>query len=160
MTSSVAQKPFANDEHDQSYRHHIIWLDQHLDNFSSKLKLDRLREFDPHIKPFTCKDECIDYIRQKNGRTSISYIIFITSGSLSKKVIPEIEDCICILTIFIFCTNVDNYEHLKYKKLRGIYDDTYELMNNIEMCIEKDRNTTDFSLFDNQHSTHSGKLIL
>jgi hypothetical protein len=157
MASNASQISSANEENTQKYWYNIIWLDKNMNTHSNKIRLKQLREIDPEIKSFICRNECIDYIRQENDKETISQIILIISGSLSEKVIPKIHDYTCIFAIFIFCANIDNYKNLEYQKLRAICTETDELMDSIEICIAKYNNTTDFSVFLSQHSVSSGK---
>jgi len=159
MTSSASQNLSENENNDRKCWYHIIWLDENMNNHGNKIRLKHIREIDPDIKTFISRKECIDYIRDQNDKKTNSHIILIISGALSERVIPKIEDYICIFAIFIFCTNDDNYKHLKYQKLRAIFTDTDELMNGIELCISKFNDTTDFSVFLSQLSTESGKLL-
>lgn len=146
-------------EDNQSYCHHILWLDKHVNNHSNQLKLKQLSEIDSGIKAFVSREECINYIQEKDDRNEKSYIIFIVSGSLSEEVIPKIQNYTCVLTIFIFCTNVDNYANLKFPKLRAVCSQTYDLMDKIEMCVAKDKDTTSFNFLANQHSSLTGELF-
>jgi tetratricopeptide (TPR) repeat protein len=156
MASNAAQQLQDN----QSYRHHLIWLDENMNKFYNKQSLKQLREIDSEIKSFVCQEECIDYVRQQDDRNSTSYIIFIVSGSLSKNTIPRIEDYTCIHTIFIFCTNIDRYADIQSPKLRAILNDPNELMDSIQMCIARDNTVTSFSCFSDQHSSRGGKLLI
>ena len=139
--------------------YHLVWVDKNMKNFGTQIKVKLLREIDPEIETFECEQECIDSIRKRNDRKLNIHIIFITSGALSETVIPKIQCYPCIFAIFIFCAHRENYEHLQYPKLQAIHTDIEELMDNIEICITKFNETTDFSVFAGQHSTNSGRII-
>ena len=158
MASSASQL-LIHPEDNQSYRHHILWLDRHVNNPSNQRKLKQLSEIDSGIKAFVSREECINYIREKDDRNDKSYIIFIVSGSLSEEVIPKIQNYTCVLTIFIFCTHVEKYANLEFPKLRAVCIETDDLMNKIEMCIAKDKDTTSFNFLANQHSSLTGELL-
>jgi tetratricopeptide (TPR) repeat protein len=158
MASNASQDSSANENDDRKCWYNLIWLDENINNHGNKIRLRQISEIDPNIKTFISRKECIDYIREQNDKTN-SHIILIVSGALSERVIPKIQDYICIFAIFIFCTNYDKYKHLKYQKLRTICIDTDELINGIELCISKFNDTTDFSVFLSQLSTDSGKLL-
>ncbi|CAF1171998.1 unnamed protein product [Adineta steineri] len=158
MASSKSHKLVENDENNRFYGHHIVWLDKNLDTQDNRKTLEMLHSFDEDLKSFKSRDKCINYIEQQNDRNTDSYIIFIISGSLSEKIIPQIEGYDCILTIYIFCGTIDNYKHLKYKKLRAICDDTNVLSDKIARYIKKVNDETNFSLFPNQDSTRSNAV--
>jgi hypothetical protein len=149
------KKPLKNNENNI---HHLVWLDHNLENSSNIRKLNQLRELDDKIKTFIDEEKCVDYILKQDDKNTKSYIIFIISGALSEEIIPKIHDCTCILTIFIFCARLDHFENIKYPKLRAICTDSYELFDRIENCMNRDQVSIDFSLFNNQKATESGKF--
>ncbi|CAF1132388.1 unnamed protein product [Rotaria sordida] len=157
MASNTIQKSFTDVEDDQAGYYHIVWLDEHVNNFYNQRKLKKFGEIDRTIKSFTNTEEFIAYIRQQDAKQTMVYIIFIVSGALSK-VIPTIEKYKCILAIFIFCTNIDDYEHLKYDKLRAICTDANELINCMELLIARNNRTIDFSIMPDQSSTNSNSI--
>ncbi|CAF1001474.1 unnamed protein product [Adineta steineri] len=158
MASNVIQNSSTNNQDNQTCYYHIIWLDKYLKNFSNTLKLKQLSQFDSKIKSFICENECIEYIREQNTNT---HIIFIISGSLSEQIIPKIQDYNCILTILIFCTDIDRYNHLKFKKLQAICDDTYDLMDSIEIYMTKNNDREiHFSLLNQQESADSESTLI
>jgi hypothetical protein len=135
---------------------HLVWLDENIENYSNKQKLNQLRELDDKIKCFTDKQQCVDYIEKQDISHTKSSIILITSGSFSEEILPQIHDCRCIVGIFIFCTNSERFQDLKFPKLRAICTDTYELFDRIQNYVNRDKFAIDFSLFNNQKSTNSG----
>lgn len=139
----------------QPYIHHLVWLDKNVENDVNQRQLNRLRELDERIRSFTNKDECLHYLREQDERNAKSYIILIVSGSFSEKVIPKVQDCICILSIFIFCANANYINHLK-SDLVTICTDTNELINRIRSCINQDQTSIDYSLLNIQN--RSGKF--
>ena len=143
-----------NDDRFCPYR--IVWLDANINNPVNQRKLNRLRQIDLATQSFSRKEELIDYIQQQERSHGISNIILIISGSLSEHVIPNIQNCLSIHVIFIFCTNTDKYQHLKYRKLRAITSDTQDLLNHIEMYIARNNITTDFSILPDG-SKHAGR---
>ncbi|CAF3704413.1 unnamed protein product, partial [Adineta steineri] len=161
MASNVIQNSSTNNQDNQTCYYHIIWLDKYIKNFSNTRKLKELSQFDSKIKPFTCENECIEYIREQNNQNTNSYIIFIISGSLSEQIIPKIQGYNCIVTILIFCTNIDRYKDLKFKKLQAICDDTYDLMDSIEIYMTKNNDREiHFSLLNQQESADSESTLI
>jgi hypothetical protein len=155
----MASNAFGEEKDNEKPWYHLVWLDKNMNNFGNQRKVKLLREIDSEMGTFINPEECIDYIERENHQKLTSHIIFIISGALSENIIPKIQDYTCIFAIFIFCANYDAYEHLKYQKLRGIHTDINELTDNIEMSITKFNETTDFSIFLDQHSTNPGKTI-
>jgi hypothetical protein len=154
----MAEKALNQLENTQSYVHHLVWLDNDIENLTEKSKVNQLRELDDKIKYFTDEEQCVDYIRKQDDKNTKSYIIFITSGAFSEEIIPQIHKCICIVAIFIFCTNPKHFQHVKSPKLRAICTDIHELYDRIGNCMNRDQVSIDFSLFNNQKVTESGKF--
>lgn len=150
-------KNVLNNDDTKSYIHHLVWLDEDIENNVNQQKLKQLHELDDQMKTFTNKKQCIDYIRKQNDRNTKSYIIFIVSGVLSKEVISEIYDCICILAIFIFSTKSEQISQLKLPKIRAICTNTDQLIGRIRNCMHRDMSSIDFSLLNNQNISNSGK---
>ena len=148
----------ANENEDQKRWYHIIWVDEKINTHPNKVRLKRLREIDPKTKPFSCAEECVEYVKEYNNKSRTSTIMLIVSGSLSRKLIPTIQDYEWVFKIFIFCTNYDEYQHLQYQKLRLICTQTDELIDSIEMCISKYNDAPDFSLLPSQNVKTPGKF--
>ncbi|CAF0853481.1 unnamed protein product [Rotaria sordida] len=138
---------------EKSYVHHLVWLDKNIENYTNKQKLNQWHELDDKIKLFSNKEDCIDYIQRQDDKNTKSYIIFIISDSFSQQVIPHIHNCTCILAIFIFSTNSENCQNLKYPKLRAICVDISDLFNRIRNCMDRDKVSIAFSLFNKRDST-------
>ncbi|CAF4516980.1 unnamed protein product [Rotaria sp. Silwood2] len=158
MASNTSQKSSIDIEDDQAGLYHIVWLDKNMNTFYNRRILKKLSDIDRTIDSFASTEEFISYLRQPDGKQTMSYIIFIVSGALSEEVIPAIERYSCIFAIFIFCKNIENYEHLKCDKLRAICTDAEELINYIEMLIVRNNATTDFSIMPDQSSTNSDSI--
>lgn len=153
MAASAMQQTRADSD---KLRFRLIWLDRNMSNFANQKRIKVFREIDPDIEAFAVQQDCIDFIRKQNDPKLDIHIILIISGSLSEETIPQIQDYRYVCAIFIFCTHTADYEHLNYPKLRAIHTDSYELMDDIEMCITKFSERMDFSVFLNQPS---GRMI-
>lgn len=158
MASNATSKPLMTVDNDRFDRYNLVWLDANVGHGYNKRVLTKLKKIGPAVTCFVDKQECIDYIKQQDVRGIMCNIIFIVSGALSEVVIPTIENYDSVLLIFIFCGNVDNWKHLRYDKLRDIFSECEALINSIEMCIERNDATTDFSVMPDQHSALPGKL--
>ena len=152
MACNASSNSSVKETDNQKRWYHLVWLDKNLNNFGTQIKINRFKEIDPDIETFVNENECIDCIRKENNRKLTSHIIFITSGAMSERIIPRIQDYTCVFAIFIFCAHSADYEHLKYQKLRAIHTDIYELMDDIEMYLARFNDTTDFSVFIGSHS--------
>ncbi|CAF0871587.1 unnamed protein product [Adineta steineri] len=147
-------------ESTQSCIHHLIWLDHNIENNSNRRNLKQLHELDDQIKSFTDKEQCIAYINKQNTSKTKPYIILIISGRLSEEVIPYIHDCICLFDIFIFCADAERLKHLKFAKLRAICTDFNELFDRIQNCMDRNKFTIDFSLFNNTENNTNSEIKL
>ncbi|CAF2416951.1 unnamed protein product [Rotaria sp. Silwood2] len=154
--SHASEKSFKNNNDTQSYIHHLVWLDKNIENYTNKQKLNQWHELDDKIKLFANKEECIDYIQRQNDRNMKSYIIFIISDSFSQQVVPQIHDYKCIIAIFILSTNSKNCQTLKYPKIRATCLDISDLFNRIRNCMDRDKASIGFSLFNKRDSTDTG----
>lgn len=159
MASNASKKLANTVEDSETDRYHLVWLDENMSKWSNQRVLRKLSRIDKKIASFTSKQDFIDYIRQPDKHDSSVHIIFIVSGSLSITAIPCVENVTTILAIFIFCTNIENYENLKFHKLRAICTDSDELIDFIEIYIARNKTTSDFSIMADQASTYTGKLL-
>ncbi|CAF3170547.1 unnamed protein product [Rotaria socialis] len=153
--SVVSEKAASLGDDIQSYHHHLVWLDQNIENYGIKQNRLPWFELDDKLKLFTDTEECADYILRQDDRNEKSYIIFIVSKSLSEEILPVIHDCIGIFTIFIFSPNVKYCQHLKYTKVRAVCTETTELFDRIRHCMERDNVTIGFSLFNDRDNANT-----
>jgi hypothetical protein len=142
--SNASENSFRTNEEDI---YHLVWLNKNLKKPSDQQKLNQLRDIDEKIKAFTSEEQCIDYIQKHLA----SYIILIISDPFSTEIIPTIHDCKTLLTFFILCTNSQDFQHIKFAKLRAICTDINELMDRIRHSMERDKVLIDFSLFNSSN---------
>jgi len=103
----------------------VIWLDEHSQDLSSKMRLRCIINF---LKIFTDLDHCLQYIQSiPNER-----IFVIVSGQLSSSLIPLIQDSPQILHIYIFCQHSEKYSALKSS---GIFTNQELLYNQLSKDV-------------------------
>ena len=86
----------------------IIWLDQMLHNDINKEFLEDIRNIDREAMLFTDFDECVQYLRR--GLPSSQRFIFIVSGNLGEKLVPQIQDSENIVSIYVYCSHISKHE--------------------------------------------------
>lgn len=138
-----------------SHIHHLVWLDEELDNDKYDEKIHRLQELDEKMGTFTSRKQCLAYLDNLNERNTKSYVIFIVSGALSEKIIPKIEDHLCILAIFIFCDESERNNELESNMI-SVCTDIDLLIHRILGCISRDNLSMDFKLMSTPNSNETG----
>ncbi|CAF4085820.1 unnamed protein product, partial [Rotaria sordida] len=99
----------------------LVWLDANVDeskeDFQNSLK--HLRRIVASITTFTDAQQCFDYL---SGITK-EKAFMIVSGSLGRKIVPEMEAMPQLESVYVFCSNQSYHEQWanKVPKIRGIY---------------------------------------
>ncbi|CAF3767616.1 unnamed protein product, partial [Rotaria sp. Silwood1] len=98
----------------------LIWLDADFDESKNDYKqsMQQLRNIIATIITFTDADQCIDYLSDIEDEK----VLMIVSGSLGQHVIPEIQACPQLDSIYVFCDNQSMHEQWarKIPKIKGI----------------------------------------
>jgi tetratricopeptide (TPR) repeat protein len=106
----------------------FVWIDRHCrdDDLGSLL-----HEIDPSSHFFNNLTSAVGYL--SNNKNSLQFFV-IVSGEFSEEMIQLSDRLSQIHSLFIYCLNVEKYQHLKDKslKLLTICDDRSELINWIE----------------------------
>ena len=139
-----------------TYLHHLVWLDNTLDDPDNEGNIDRLREIDETTRTFTDRKKCLAYLNELNERNTKSYVMFIVSRALCEKVIPKIADHSCILAIFIFCSESERNNQLE-SDMVTICTNIDMLVYRIVSCIGRDTSSMDYKLMSMPNTTEAGK---
>lgn len=130
----------------------LIWLDSYvIDNgsFADDIRLTKeiLRELNDYVILFDNESECLTYISSIKNET----VLLIVSGlCATSNLLDTLHKLQYVDSIFIFCQNKNNYEHLKkhYQKIIDIFNEQKSLALNIKNTIELvDRQSTIFALY-------------
>jgi hypothetical protein len=82
----------------------ILWLDENSDSTTSFR--DELSQYQ-WVQVFKKSDDCIDYIK-----THLVQILFlVASGSLAENVVPQVNECVNIKQIYVFCASIASHTH-------------------------------------------------
>ncbi|CAF1604881.1 unnamed protein product [Adineta ricciae] len=127
----------------------IIWLDLDIynENTDYRLTVDILQEINCRVLLFNNSTTCVDHIRSIEN----TKIFLIISGFFAKQILADIHQLKGLHSIYIFCTNKFEHEHLctKYRRIAGIYTDRKSLKNSIERNIHiMNKQAFTISLFD------------
>ncbi|CAF1310155.1 unnamed protein product [Rotaria sordida] len=99
----------------------LIWLDADFDESKNDYKqsIQQLRNVIATITTFTDADQCVDYLSDIKDEK----VLMIVSGSLGQHVIPEIQACPQLDSVYVFCDNQSMHEQWAkiIPKVKGIY---------------------------------------
>ncbi|CAM4812273.1 unnamed protein product [Rotaria magnacalcarata] len=124
----------------------MVWLDANLneDKKDFKLSLQRLRQIVSFITTFTDVQECIDYI----SKLKEEKVFMIVSGSLGRKIIPDIVSWPQLDSIYIFCENKSFHEQwaAQIAKVKGVHTKIESICAELQIdCKSCDRNMISIS---------------
>ncbi|CAF4034575.1 unnamed protein product [Rotaria sordida] len=98
----------------------LIWLDADFDELKNDYKqsMQQLRNVIATIITFTDADQCVDYLSDVKDEK----VLMIISGLLGQHVIPEIQACPQLNSVYVFCDNQSIHEQWarKIPKIKGI----------------------------------------
>ncbi|CAF0885253.1 unnamed protein product [Rotaria sordida] len=99
----------------------LIWLDANLDESKDDYKksIQHLQNIVEIVTTFKDVDECIDFLSDIENEN----VFMIVSGALGKHLIPVIQECPQLVSIYIFCDNQWIYERWAktMNKVKGVY---------------------------------------
>ncbi|CAF1347054.1 unnamed protein product, partial [Rotaria sp. Silwood1] len=99
----------------------LVWLDTDLDESKGDYKksIQHLRNILETVTTFTDIDECIDFLSDIENEN----VFMIISGALGQHIIPVIQECPQLVSIYIFCDNQLIHERWAktIAKVKGVY---------------------------------------
>ncbi|CAF3814909.1 unnamed protein product, partial [Rotaria sordida] len=120
----------------------LIWLDADFDESKNDYKqsMQQLRNVIATIITFTDADQCVDYLSDIKDEK----VLMIVSGSLGQHVIPEIQICPQLDSVYVFCDNQSMHEQWarKIPKIKGICTQIEPLCK----VLQSDRENCDRSM--------------
>jgi hypothetical protein len=113
----------------------------------------QLRHINDYVIFHTDLQLCLTFIQSIDKEK----IFLVTSGSKASQILPHLSSLRQIDSIFIYCMEINKYEHLinEYSKIIGIYNNLTDLYKSIKQQIDLfDKQLQTFSFLDqNQKST-------
>ncbi|CAF1502564.1 unnamed protein product, partial [Rotaria sp. Silwood1] len=99
----------------------LVWLDTDFDESKDNYKIStqHLRNILETVTTFTDIDECIDFLSDIENEN----VFMIISGALGQYLIPVIQECPQLVSIYIFCDNQVIHERWAktMAKVKGVY---------------------------------------
>ncbi|CAF5127856.1 unnamed protein product, partial [Rotaria sp. Silwood1] len=99
----------------------LVWLDTNFDESKGDYKksIQHLRNILETVTTFTDIDECIDFLSDIENEN----VFMIISGALGQHIIPVIQECPQLVSIYIFCDNQLIHERWAktIAKVKGVY---------------------------------------
>lgn len=117
----------------------VVWCDSNINEDESNFRnsITKLREVSNTVHTFTRTDQCIDFINEVKTRK----IFLISSGALSRTLIPIVHEFSQIKTIYIFCEN--QQQHEQWAKQWFKVKDVFTNVELICKILKKDAQTCD-----------------
>ncbi|CAF5068272.1 unnamed protein product, partial [Rotaria sp. Silwood1] len=86
----------------------LVWLDTDFDESKDNYKIStqHLRNILETVTTFTDIDECIDFLSDIENEN----VFMIISGALGQHLIPVIQECSQLTSIYVLCDNQSTYE--------------------------------------------------
>ncbi|CAF4574666.1 unnamed protein product, partial [Rotaria sp. Silwood2] len=86
----------------------LIWLDADFDESKGEYKkpIQHLQNILAIVTTFTDVDECIDFLTDIHDEK----VFMIVSGALAQRLIPEIQECPQLTSIYVLCDNQSTHE--------------------------------------------------
>ncbi|CAF3509995.1 unnamed protein product, partial [Rotaria sp. Silwood2] len=99
----------------------LIWLDADFDESKGEYKksTQHLQNILEIVITFTDVDECIDFLTDIHDEK----VFMIVSGALAQRLIPEIQECPQLTSIYVLCDNQSTHEKWvkTIPKVKGVY---------------------------------------
>ncbi|CAF4441201.1 unnamed protein product [Rotaria sp. Silwood2] len=117
----------------------LVWLDTDFDEFKDDYKksIQHLRNIVETVTTFTDIDECIDFLSDIENEN----VFMIVSGILGQHLIPLIQDCPQLVSIYIFCDN--QVIHERWAKIMAKVKGVYAQIEPICEALQIDRGNCD-----------------
>ncbi|CAF1487415.1 unnamed protein product, partial [Rotaria sp. Silwood1] len=99
----------------------LVWLDTDFDESKDnyKISIQHLRNILETVTTFTDIDECIDFLSDIENKN----VFMIISGALGQHLIPVIQECSQLTSIYVLCDNQLTHEQWAktIAKVKGVY---------------------------------------
>ena len=99
---------------------HFIWLDTNVNSSSSKELLTKMQQLNASTIGFTDKGECQRFI-ERGSESENKRCILIVSGSLGKELVPDIHSCDNLISIYVYCGNIEFHRQWANKYYKVTY---------------------------------------
>jgi hypothetical protein len=107
--------------HQLSQNFLLLWLDANFDESKEDYKnsIQHLRDIVATITIFTDADQCLDFLTDIKDEK----VFMIVSGALGQYIIPEIQACPQLDSVYVFCDKQSVHEQWakKIAKVKGVY---------------------------------------
>jgi hypothetical protein len=80
---------------------HFAWLDANMYSDDNKQLLKKIRGINKETMEFTEEDECLRFLGRGVGDPR--QFVFIVSGNLGEKLVPDIQERDNVRSIYIYC---------------------------------------------------------
>ncbi|CAF5048138.1 unnamed protein product [Rotaria sp. Silwood1] len=118
----------------QNFR--LLWLDANFDESKDNYKIStqHLRNILETVTTFTDIDECIDFLSDIENEN----VFMIISGALGQHIIPVIQECPQLVSIYILCDNQSIHEEWAktIPKVKGIYTQIEPICKSLQIDQE------------------------
>ncbi|CAM2725207.1 unnamed protein product [Rotaria socialis] len=92
----------------QSTSLQLVWLDANIHRDINREFWTKIREIYPEAMKFDDQDECLRFLG--SGVDDPRRFILIVSGIIAEKLVPDIQRCENILSIYVYCANIFKHE--------------------------------------------------
>jgi hypothetical protein len=121
------------------YEFEIVWLDGLISNnvdepdyLNRKTELGNLID---HLHVFNNIDGCLEYFSTLDISDKA---LFIVSGSIGERTLPQLHEHTQIICVYIFCNNTIEHREWanRYLKVRGVYNKPEELVQRLQHDVQ------------------------
>lgn len=126
----------------RSLRHNVenfvvVWLNASVDDQNEDIKESKseLQLIVNDIRIFTDVVSAVDWMKTVHNEK----VVLVISGSFGETVVPAMENLVQIRTIYIFSSDKEKHEEWmgKYRKVKGVFTDIFQLCEVLEEHIRK-----------------------
>ncbi|CAF0848007.1 unnamed protein product [Adineta steineri] len=114
----------------------LIWLDSNIDENDEDCQytITKLRHVIDIMYPFTDGEQCIEFIDSLTDEK----VCMVISGSLGKRILPEIHDMPQVDTIFIFCEDEERHRSWtsKWQKIQGVFAEIEPICKALKKAVK------------------------
>ncbi|CAF1180695.1 unnamed protein product [Adineta steineri] len=134
----------------------LVWLDLKVDNSEQNQTLQkRLRQYTTSLVTFNDLELCEQWIKT---RLNDEKILFIVSGALGRKILPNIHQVKSIIAIYVFCLRPQYHITWTkdYSKIRAVISEPNTLLQHISndlIYFENIENLKTIQIFTDHHRT-------